>query len=123
MEYRSSMMRFRMRRQTRVDVARAILLVGLTSALAVFLTARNPAPDPLGNPLETSKLYRRNLELYGGDANVLASELLEEFAGLWRGKPLAFTLAVLTLAAAGGFLLLTRNQAAPASGSRGTPGG
>ena len=52
-----------------------------------------------------SKTYTRfvlfyekfRLELYGGKINVLAVELHQWLASLWRGKALAYTLAVLTL--------------------------
>ena len=48
------------------------------------------------------------MEVYGGTANVLASELREWFAGLWQGRRLAFTVALLgILLAAGARLVLT----------------
>ena len=97
-------------RRTRVDILRGILVVGLTTALALFLTARAPSPDPLGDPLHESKAYRRQMEVVGGQANLLASDLTEGFLGLWRGKPLAFTVAFLTLALAGGFWLVTDDR-------------
>ncbi len=87
-------------RRTRVDLVRGILVVGLGSALAVYFTASGAVPDPLGDPLETSKIYRRSLEMYGGTANVVATELREGFLQLWHGRALAGTLAALTLAAA-----------------------
>ena len=86
-------------RRTRNDLIRGILLVCLGSALAVYFTAAEPAPDPLGDPLQTSKVYLRNMEMYGGAANVVATELREGFLRLWHGRALAGTLAVLTLAA------------------------
>jgi len=89
-----------LQRRTRVDLVRGILVVGLGSALAVYFTASGAAPDPLGDPLANSKVYRRSLEVYGGTANVLATELREGFARLWQGRALAGTLVVLTLAAA-----------------------
>jgi hypothetical protein len=99
-----------MERRTRLDIVRGILVVGLTSAVAVFLTAGQAAAGPLGDPLHESKAYVRAMEMYGGTANVVASELTEAFKGLWHGKPLAFTLAVLTLLAAGGFYLVTEDR-------------
>jgi len=55
-------------------------------------------PDnPLGyNPLETKK-YVHDLELYGGKANVMAAEFREWFAGLWYGRNLAYTTAVISV--------------------------
>ena len=37
----------------------------------------------------------RSLEVYGGQADVLATEIREGFAGLWQGKTLGVTVAVL----------------------------
>jgi multisubunit Na+/H+ antiporter MnhB subunit len=93
-------------RRTRIDLIRAILLVGLGSALAIWLTAAPPAADSLGDPLATSKVYRRALEMYGGTANVVAAEITDWFRGLWHGRGLAGTVAALSLAAALGVHLL-----------------
>jgi hypothetical protein len=40
-----------------------------------------------------SKAYQRELERFGGKANVLAAELDRWFASLWHGRKLAFTVA------------------------------
>ncbi len=106
----------RLERRIRMDIARGILLVGLTSAVAVYFTAGKPALGPLGDPLEDSKVFRRNMEMYGGKANLVASEILESFKSLWHGKPLAFTLAFLTLLAVGSFLLITEERRRDESG-------
>ena len=75
----------------------AILVVGFGTAIAVYLAARARPENPLGyEPLQT-KQYLHDLELYGGKANVLAAEFRDWFAGLWYGKQLAFTIAVLTV--------------------------
>jgi len=77
-----------------------ILLAGLGSALLIYRTAENEMRDILGYeqgggsvyPVkpEDSKKYLRDLELYGGKANVLADELRRWFIGLWHGESLAF---------------------------------
>jgi hypothetical protein len=92
-----------------MDLARGIVLVGLAGALAVYFTARAPGSGPLGDPLEDSKIYQRTLEVYGGTANLVASQIREGLLGLWRGRTLAYTLAVLTLVVAGAFLLATED--------------
>ena len=84
-------------RRTRIDLVRGILVVGLGSAAAVFFTARGPQEGFPGIPPEQSKSYLRTLEMVGGRANVVASDLMEGFKGLWQGRPLAFTLAALTV--------------------------
>jgi hypothetical protein len=75
----------------------AILAVGFASAIIIYLTAGAAPKNPLGyEPLETKK-YVHDLELYGGKANVLAAEFREWFAGLWYGRNLAYTVAVITV--------------------------
>jgi hypothetical protein len=84
-----------------------ILLGGLVSAVLIYRTAENEANDVLGYeqgngsfyPVkpEDSKKYLRDLELYGGKANVLADEFREWFVGLWHGKSLAFTVGFITI--------------------------
>lgn len=113
------MTRFRISPRARKDLVRAILLVGLAAAAAVFFTAQPAGTGPLGNPLEESKAYRRTLEVYGGAANVLATELREGFLGLGRGRALALALAALTLAAAGIVRLATEDRPpGPGAGGR-----
>ena len=72
-----------------------ILVIGLCAAAAVYLTAGDVA-YPVAP--EDSKAYQRELERFGGKANVLAVELTRWFAGLWRGKALAYTLAAVSVA-------------------------
>ncbi|HTO86121.1 MAG TPA: hypothetical protein VMR54_01150 [Thermoanaerobaculia bacterium] len=75
----------------------AILAAGFAGAIIIYISASPPPPNPLGyDPLETKK-YVHDLELYGGKANVLAEEFREWFVGLWRGRNLAFTVAVMTV--------------------------
>jgi len=74
-----------------------IFIFGLGLAIFLYVTAASPPPHPLGYDPFTSKKYVRELELYGGKINVLAVELHQWLASLWRGKALAYTIAVLTL--------------------------
>ena len=80
-------------------ITRAILAVGFAAAVAVFVLAGARPEDPLNEQL-TSKKYLHDLEVYGGKANVLAAEFRDWFAGLWYGRSLAGTIAVLTVVAA-----------------------
>jgi hypothetical protein len=78
-------------------ITRIICAVGFTSAVAIYLAAGPPDANPLGyDPLQTKK-YLHDMEVYGGKVNVLAEEFREWFEGLWHGRSLAFTVAVLTL--------------------------
>jgi hypothetical protein len=84
-------------------ISAIILVVGLSGATLIYLNAGRNSPGVLGyeegegvvNPInpEDSKQYLRDLELYGGKANVLADEFRRWFGGLWQGKSLAFIIA------------------------------
>jgi hypothetical protein len=82
-------------------VTALILTVGLTAALVIYLTAA--APDDSAIDLADSKQYLRQMELYGGKANLLAAEIRAWVASLWHGRRLALTVAVVTVATAGGY--------------------
>jgi hypothetical protein len=80
-----------------------ILLTGLGSAALIYHRAA-PGPDSaLGyesadgiiSPLspENSKLYRHNLEVYGGKFSVIMDDFRRWFVGLWQGKSLAVIIA------------------------------
>ena len=93
-----------------------ILLVGVSSAILIYLTAENDWDSGLGYAVvdgnvypitpEDSKMYIHDLELYGGKVNVLANELMRWFAGLWHGKSLAFTVAFFTIFISFGFFFV-----------------
>lgn len=78
-------------------IAIAILVAGLGSALVIYLTAAPVPANPLGYDPEDSKQYLRQMEVYGGKANELASEFRQWFESLWHGRRLAVSVACLTL--------------------------
>jgi hypothetical protein len=88
-------------------ISAIVLLVGLSGAILIYRTAESSSSAILGYeeqggsayPImpEDSKKYLRDLELYGGKANVLMDELRRGFVGLWHGKSLAFTIACITI--------------------------
>jgi hypothetical protein len=88
-------------------ISAILLLGGLGSALLIYRTAESTPYGVLGYeeaggtvyPImpEDSKKYLRDLELYGGKANVMMDELRRWFIGLWHGKSLAFTVACITI--------------------------
>lgn len=96
-------------------IAAAILLMGLGSAMTIYLTANDASESGYGFEIvngtvystdpEHSKKYIRNLELYGGKANVMADEFGRWFDGLWQGKSLATTVAWLTVMISFGIFL------------------
>ena len=88
-------------------ISAVILLVGLGSAILIYRTAESYSNGVLGYeevngsvyPIipEDSKKYLRDLEFYGGKANVLADEFRRGFVGLWHGKSLAFTVGCIAV--------------------------
>jgi len=84
-------------------VGAVILVLGLASAIWIYLAAAPATGDALGYNPEESKQYLRTMELYGGKANVLAAELRQWFEGLWHGRRLAYTVACATVLLAGVF--------------------
>lgn len=76
-----------------------LLLLGLGSAVAIYVTARPVEVDPVfGNPLN-SKKYLHELRVMGGNANVAFAEFEAWLASRWQGRNLAGTVAFLSLAA------------------------
>ena len=85
------------RRKRLRRIATAILAAGWATAVVVYVVAGPDSDNPLGyDPMQT-KTYLHDLELYGGKANVLAAQFREWFTGLWLGRSLAYTIAVLTV--------------------------
>jgi hypothetical protein len=88
-------------------ISAIILLVGLGSAIWIYRSAENNSSGVLGYEEEggtvypimpgESKKYLRDMELYGGKANVIADELRRWFVGLWQGKSLAYTVACIAI--------------------------
>ena len=88
-------------------ISAIILLVGLGTAVYIYQSADVDASGVLGYQIiggtvypimpENTKIYRHDLEVYGGKAAVLADDFRRWFIGLWHGKSLAFTIAVITI--------------------------
>jgi hypothetical protein len=75
----------------------ALLVLGLLSAVLLYVTASPPPPHPLGYDPFASKKYVRDLEIYGGKINVMAVAFRQSLPQLWQGKNLAYTIAFLTV--------------------------
>jgi hypothetical protein len=101
-------------RRTRLNLLGAIiLLVGLGSAALIYSRAADTPYGALGYetadgtiyPImpEDSKMYRHNLELYGGKLNVVMDDFRRWFLGLWQGKSLAVIITCTTIIISFGF--------------------
>lgn len=77
-----------------------ILFVGLISAALIYLFAPDGGgADPAGE-IASGRVYEYNIERIGGKATVYAARFNRWLAGLWHGRPLAYTVAVLSVAIA-----------------------
>ena len=97
----------------RKAIAVCIILSGLLGALAIYLSAGLASANPLGYEPEDSKRYLREMEVYGGSANMVASGIRGWFDSLWHGKHLAFTVLTLTLLFSLFFLVATTPLPSP----------
>lgn len=100
-------------------VAALILLLGLGSSIAIWSNTDDetgPTPD---EEFRQSKVYRHELEAYGGKLSVVSSELMQWFNGLWHGRALARTVACIALVVSGGLLFVARYLPPDEDGHRG----
>jgi hypothetical protein len=84
-----------------------ILLAGAAGAALIYRAAMNDSAGDAGyeviggyiypGPSENSKRYIHDLQLYGGNAAVLADGFMRWFGGLWHGTSLAYTVAFIAL--------------------------
>jgi hypothetical protein len=82
-----------------------IMMAGLSSAIMIYRAAmaevNESGYEVIGGFIypsaENSKKYVHDLQLYGGNAAMLADEFRHWFFGLWYGKTLAFTVACITI--------------------------
>lgn len=102
-------------------ISAVVLLGGLAGAALLYRAAPDDADDASGYEVvggfvypgaaEHSKKYEHELQLYGGKAAVLADDFMRWFAGLWRGKSLAYSVAC--IAAVVSFVLFVAARNAP----------
>jgi hypothetical protein len=90
-------------------VAISIFIVGMGSAVVIYLTAGSSDESALVSEFEESKRFMHDLELYGGKANVIANKFMHWFDGLWHGQSLAFTVAFLSVVISLGYFLVARH--------------
>ena len=100
-------------RESLILIGTIIILVGLGSSILIYQSAGNDSDGVLGYEIidgsaypirpEDSRMYRRDLELYGGKAAVVVDDFSRWFVGLWHGKSLAFTIAGISIFISFGF--------------------
>ena len=80
-----------------------ILLLGFATSVVIWCVAPPVEPDALRDDPLNEKRYRRQLRVIGGQANQLSADFIDWFGERWEGRNLAYTIAVLTVVATGGF--------------------
>jgi hypothetical protein len=73
-----------------------ILIAGAIASVAIWLSTA----DDLGDDLEETKPYLRQLEVYGGKANLLATQIRHGLYAALHGRGLAWTVLVIAAALA-----------------------
>jgi hypothetical protein len=85
-------------------VSTGLLLLGLGSAVLIYALVPPELPeDPWRTDPLSQRRYARQMQVMGGKANLLSADFIDWFGGLWHGRNLAGTVAVLTLATTGGY--------------------
>jgi hypothetical protein len=94
-------------------ISAIILAVGLGSAALIYQRAGNvpygawgyETVDGTVYPImpQDSKMYRHNMEVYGGKLNVMMDDFSRWFGGLWHGKSLAVMIGCTTIIISFGF--------------------
>lgn len=79
----------------------AVLIAGLIAAALIYATAAPPDRAAAMYGIVDPR-YQIELQRIGGNAAVLMAQLHQWFDGLWHGTALAYTVAVLAIALAGG---------------------
>jgi len=72
----------------------------------IYMTELHTQDDEMEYTFDVTKKSLRDMEVIGGKANVLASELIDWFNGLWHGQTLAYTVAFITIAISVGMLIV-----------------
>ncbi len=100
-------------------ISAVILIVGLVSAGLIYLAAVNDSTSDSSYEIvggfvypgggEYTKKYVHDLQLYGGNASLLADEFMRWITGIWHGKSLSFTVAVIALLLSFGFFVAANN--------------
>jgi len=105
----------------RLQLASALILVlGLCAAGLIYLGADGSTDGAVSYEIingqafpvapADSKMFRHDLERIGGKATLLFAEFDRWFAALWRGRSLAYTVAVLSVTASAVLFFVARRS-------------
>ena len=98
-----------MGRRARLQLgALVVLVLGLASALGMYLAADDAPASAALVEMHGSKPYVHQLERFGGKAAVMFDQFNRWFAGLWEGRQLGVTVAWITIVVAAAMFLVAR---------------
>ena len=98
-----------MGRRARLQLgALVVLVLGLASALGMYLAADEAPASAALAEMHGSKPYVHQLERFGGKAAVMFDRFNRWFAGLWEGRQLGVTVAWITIVVAAAMFLVAR---------------
>ncbi|HWJ01733.1 MAG TPA: hypothetical protein VNU96_22170 [Burkholderiales bacterium] len=98
-----------MGRRARLQLgALVVLVLGLASALGMYLAADDAPASAALAEMHGSKPYVHQLERFGGKAAVMFDQFNRWFAGLWEGRQLGVTVAWITIVVAAAMFLVAR---------------
>ena len=83
-----------------------ILFIGLLGAELIYYFATDDEAAELASQLTRGKAYEHNVQVIGGNFSLYAARLGDWFSGLWQGRQLAYTVAVLSVAIAAACFLI-----------------
>jgi len=75
-----------------------ILLIGLTAGLLIYIFTPDDEGMDYTRQIASGRMYQHNIAVMGGKFAVYVDQFNLWFGGLWHGRPLAYTVAVLAVA-------------------------
>ena len=84
------------------------LLTGLSVSATLYMSAADVADNALVEEFRKSKVFRRDLELYGGKMSLMGEQFNHWFTGLWQGRQLGITIGCISVTIALALLCVAR---------------
>jgi len=75
-----------------------VLLIGLTAGLLIYMFTSDDEGVDYGRQIASGRMYQHNVAVMGGKFGLYVEQFNQWFGGLWHGRPLAYTVAVLAVA-------------------------
>ena len=97
----------------------ATLLTGVGISVALYLAAEDTADSEMVMEFRNSKVFRHDVEVYGGKLSLLGDQFSLWFSGLWQGRQLGVTVGCVSIAVALALFAIARfnRDVAPPQGA------